>query len=247
MQSESPENVSPANSQSDPAAPGGGGSASASAPPESGPTAPLPSPLCDRPVPQTPGSDPQVSTLGLQPPFLLFPGETPRAFSAFMAFFQLGHARSLQAVADQLDESLSTTKKWSSKFRWSGRIQSFNAGLLQQQAEAEAASRQQQAADWARRTAEQREQDWAASQKLRAAAQCFLESFGDREVSRMTLAQVSRALTTSSRLARLALSGATGPEEPVLAPLQLELAAALKRAYAQPPPPTLNPQPSTLN
>jgi len=153
-----------------------------------------------------------------------------------MAFFQFGQQRSLQAVADLLGESPGTVRNWSGKYRWNDRIQSFNAGLLQQQAKAELASRQEQAADWARRTAEQREQEWAAAQKLRSAAQCFLESFGDREVSNMTLAQVSRALAISSRLARLALSGATGPEEPVLAPLQLELAAALKRAYALPPP-----------
>ena len=106
-------------------------------------------------------------------------------------------------------------------------------------------SRQKQAAEWARRTAEQREQEWAAAQKLRAAAQCFLESFGDRELANMSLAQVSRALAISSRLARLALSGATGPEEPVLAPLQLELAAALNRAYA--PTSIPNPQSPILN
>jgi hypothetical protein len=169
-------------------------------------------------------------------PFPCFPGETPRAFGAFVAFFRLGHRRSLQAVADQLGESPATVKNWSSKYHWADRIQSFNSGLLQQQAEAEAAARRQQTADWARRTNEQREREWAAAQKLLAAAQCFLESFGDREVEKMNHGQVSRALQVSSRMARLALSGATGPEEPSLAPLQMELAAALKKAYAQPPP-----------
>jgi hypothetical protein len=51
----------------------------------------------------------------------------------------------------------------------------------------------------------------------------------------MTLAQVSRALAISSRVTRQALSGANRPEEPTLVPLQVELAAALHKAYSQPP------------
>jgi hypothetical protein len=107
---------------------------------------------------------------------------------------------------------------------------------LQTAQKAEAAWHGQQAADWARRTSEYREQEWAAAQKLLGAVQCFLESFGDRDVEKMTLAQVSRALQISSRIARQALSGSSAPEEPVLAPVQVELVAALNKAYAQPPP-----------
>jgi hypothetical protein len=179
----------------------------------------------------------QPSTRNPQPSFNPSPGETPRAFSAFMAFFDLGHARSLPGVAAQLGEKPATVKKWSSRFRWRERIQAFNAGLLQQHAEAQAALQAQQAADWARRTGEFREQEWAAAQKLLGAVQCFLDSFGDRDLEKMTLSQVSRALQISSHIARQALRGAGAPEEPVLAPLQLELAAALKRAYHQAPAP----------
>jgi hypothetical protein len=185
-------------------------------------------------VPHPSSFTPQPSA---SPAFPRCPGETPRAFSAFLAFFQLGHGRCLQAVADHLGEKHDTVKAWSSKYRWSERIQSYHSGLLQQQAEAEAAARRQQAADWSARTSAYREQEWATAQKLLTAAQCYLESFGDREVEKMTLAQVSRALQISSRIARQALRGASGPEEPTLAPLQIELAAALKRAYAQPPAP----------
>jgi hypothetical protein len=167
-------------------------------------------------------------------PFPRLPGETPRAFSAFHAFFALGHARSLSAVAEQLGEKPDTVKRWSSKYHWSDRIQSFNSGLLQQQAAAEAATCRKTAADWTRRTSEYREQEWDAAQKLLGAAQCFLESFGERDVERMTLAQVSRALQIASRIARQALSGGTMAEEPALAPLQAELAAALDKAYGLP-------------
>src|ERR1041385_1152576 len=66
--------------------------------------------------------------------FMRLPGETPRAFSAFMTWFQLGHARSHQAVADKLGEGLPTVKNWASKYDWSDRLHAFNEGLLQQQA-----------------------------------------------------------------------------------------------------------------
>lgn len=201
--------------------------------------APSPQPASGLDVPSRnalPVPGPQPSALNPQPPFEPFPGETPRAFGAFMAFFDLGHARSLPGVAVQLGEKPATVKKWSSRYRWRERIQAFNSGLLRQQAEVQSALCARQAADWARRSSEYREQEWAAAQKLLGAVQCFLESFGDRDLEKMTLSQVSRALQVSSHIARQALRGAEGPEGPVLAPIQLELAAALKKAYSQPIP-----------
>jgi hypothetical protein len=187
----------------------------------------------------------QPASAGPAPAFLRLPGETPRAFSAFMAFFQLGHARSLPALADKLGEGLGTVKNWSSKFDWSGRLQSFNSGLLQNQAQAQADLQKAQAADWHRRLEQFREQEWDAAQKLITAAQCFLETFGEEEVRRMTLAQVSRALKISSQVGRLALAGAELPaaSDPELSPVQQQLLNAVKRLYGQnasssPPPPS---------
>jgi hypothetical protein len=169
------------------------------------------------------------------PAFPRLPAETPRAFSAFRAFFDLGHSRSLQSVADHLGEKLDTIKKWSSRFRWSDRIHSFNAGCLQHAAATEAARRSEESADWARRTARHREHEWETAQKLLAAIECFLDDFSDRDVERMTLAQVSRAFQVASSIARSTLSGSLAPEQPTMAPIQIELTAALKKAYGQPP------------
>lgn len=191
----------------------------------------------------TPSDEDHGLTATPRPQFPRLPGETPRAFGAFRVFFTLGHGRSLAAAAEQLGEKLGTVKTWSAKFHWSQRIQSFDSGLLEQQAVAEAAVRRQHAADWARRTQEYREQEWEAAQKLLGAAQCFLESFGEREVERMTLAQVARALHIASRIARQALSGGLTDEGPALAPLQAELAAALNKAYALPAETTHPPDP----
>ena len=165
------------------------------------------------------------------------PGETPRALNAFRAYFDLGHGRTLQAVAEALGENSDTVRRWSSRHKWTHRIQSFQSGLLRQQAETEAALRLRHAENLARRTAEVRELEWEAARKLSTVANCYLENVGDREIESMNLGQASRALQAASRLARLALSDPDSSEEPPLAPIQIELAAALKQAYSQPPAP----------
>jgi hypothetical protein len=182
------------------------------------------------------------------PCFQPAPGETPRAFGAFMAFFNLGHARSLQAVADRLAEGLPTVKNWSCKYAWAERLQSFNAGLLRSSARDQAALQSRLAADWADRLQRFREQEWDAAQKLIAAAQCFLESFGEEDLRKMNLAQVSRALKISSAVGRLALAGAELPASPGpdLSPVQQQFLNAVKRLYGQnvsspPSPPSSGP------
>jgi len=175
------------------------------------------------------------------PPSPLFPratGETPRACSAFITFFQLGHARSLQAVAEQLGEGLPTIKNWSSRFGWYDRVQAFNSGLLQQHVHDHAALSRLQTAAWTERLEHLREQEWDAAQKLLNATQCFLETLGGEDLRRMTLAQVARALKTSSAIARLALAGAELPQSnaPASSPAQDHLLAGIRQVYALPDP-----------
>ena len=186
-------------------------------------------------VPRPSAGDPQPSTLNPQPLFPRSPGETPRAFGAFLAFFQLGQARSHQAVADKLGESLPTVKRWASRYNWSERLHAFYSGLLQAESHAQAALQRRHAAEWAGRLDRFREQEWDAAQKLIAAAQCFLESFGEEDLHKMNLAQVSRALKISSAIGRQALAGIPLPEssEPEVSPAQQQLLDAVKRIYGQ--------------
>jgi len=196
------------------------------------------------PTPSDSSTDSRARVAGADPPdFPRRPGETPRAFAAFLAYFQLGQERSLPAVAEALGEHAATVKNWSSKYRWSDRLHAFYSRLLESQAESEVARQHQQAADWARRIREFREQEWVAGQKLLEAVLCFLESFGDREVEKMSLGQVSRALQISSRISRQALRGDLAADEPAAAPLQVELVAALKKAYGLPATPASAPEP----
>jgi hypothetical protein len=163
-------------------------------------------------------------------------GETARAYQAFMAYFQLGQLRTLPAVADKLGENLGTVKNWSSKYDWADRLHAFNSGLIEQQATQQSAASIELAADWGRRLAELRELEWDVAQKLAAAARCFLDNYGDSELSRMSLSEVSRALAISSRIARAALAGADQPAADASeSPLQLQLLNAVNCLYRHQP------------
>jgi hypothetical protein len=162
------------------------------------------------------------------------PGETPRAFAAFRAWQDLGPSRSLPLLAEHLGEPLDTLKRWSSRHRWARRLTDLAAAQWQQQVDAAGAAATPAAADWAARTEAFREQQWLIAQQLLAAARCFLESFGESQLERMTLSQVSRAIHISSLLARHAVQPGEGLAPPALSRLQLDLLAALDRAYGPP-------------
>jgi len=163
------------------------------------------------------------------------PGETPRAFAAFMAFYNLGRSRSHKAVADRLAEGLPTIKNWSCKFAWAERILTFNTGLLRSSAREQAAIQSKHVAEWSDRLHQLREKEWATARKLSSAAECFLDSFGDEELAKMNLDQVSRALKISSAIGRQALAGAglPAPTEPEMSPIQQQLLDSLRRAYGK--------------
>jgi hypothetical protein len=162
------------------------------------------------------------------------PGETPRAYSAFSTFVDLGHDRTLQMVADQLGEEVFTIKKWSSKYQWTSRVQNLHAGLLSEQVQNRADILRQSDEEWASRLEHLRQQEWEVAQKLLGAARCFLESFGEDDLTRMTLAHVSRALNLSSTIARRAVLGVDPPDamaDPELPRVPTEALNSIRRVY----------------
>jgi len=178
--------------------------------------------------------------VGGLPSFPRSPGETPRAFNAFTTYFRLGHGRTLQAAADKLGEQLPTVKNWSSKYDWSERINRFNSGVLEQEAQAETEAARKTAADWAQRTQQFREQEWESAQQLLTVVQCCLENFGERDLEKIRLSELSRALNVACRMSRSALQNPTTDDDrPSLSPIQNELLAALDKIC--PPAPTSPP------
>jgi hypothetical protein len=159
------------------------------------------------------------------------PNETPRAYSAFMTFFQFGHGRTLQAVADKLGEKVETIRKWSSKFNWPDRIQTFNAGVLQQHAAAEATTLLEQAAERSARMAEMRQLEWTAVQKLLSGIHCYLEGYGEEQLEKMTLAQVARTLDLTSSIGRKSIEAdpLEKPTEPQKSQVEIQLTESLRR------------------
>src|SRR6478672_7726471 len=106
-------------------------------------------------------------------------GETPSAYSAFMVFFDLGRGRTLQAVAAKCGASIDTIKKWSSKFHWKDRVQSFNTGIFQQQAAIEAEVQRKRFAEWSARMEAVRELQWIAALELLDRAHRYLNQIDE--------------------------------------------------------------------
>jgi hypothetical protein len=53
-------------------------------------------------------------------------GESSRAFEAFACYRDMGSARSLQAVSDRIDKSVSMLKRWSSRRCWQERVEAWD-------------------------------------------------------------------------------------------------------------------------
>jgi hypothetical protein len=79
-------------------------------------------------------------------------GESRQAFQAFAIYRDMGPARSLQKVAQQLSKSLALMKRWSEKWSWVARAAAWDAELdrktreAQEKARAEMAERHAQEA-----------------------------------------------------------------------------------------------------
>jgi hypothetical protein len=134
-----------------------------------------------------------------------------------------------------VDAAFATVKKWSSRHDWAERLQAFQSGLFEEQTRKDLASQQQIASQWAERLNDLREKEWHVTQRLLDAAECFLENFGEEELSKMTLASVARALKVSSSIGRLAVAGGDLPADPdtSLSIVDRQFLEAAERLYGQ--------------
>jgi hypothetical protein len=172
-------------------------------------------------------------------PFKPDVGESHAAFEAFLCFFDIGRNRSCVEVARRMGVTADAVRRWSSKFKWKSRIAAYHEQLLRAQVELDVAAKRDVASLWAARAQGFKEQEWAAAEKLLAVAHQVLASFAHRDPDEITLSEVSRALEVASKLGRLATGLATDHQEhsgPGGGPIQLEVAAALKKIYGRPLP-----------
>jgi hypothetical protein len=61
-----------------------------------------------------------------KPPYERIEGETKKAFEAFTMYRDLGITRSLREVAQKLNKSLALIGRWSSKYNWVERSQTYD-------------------------------------------------------------------------------------------------------------------------
>jgi len=72
-------------------------------------------------------------------------GESRQAFQAFAIYRDMGAARSLQKVAQQLSKSLALMKRWSEKWSWVARAAAWDAELDRRAREAQEKARAEMA------------------------------------------------------------------------------------------------------
>src|ERR1043165_3747385 len=163
------------------------------------------------------------------------PKESDKAFAAFVLYLSLGSERSLEAVATKLQKSMCLMGRWSSRWRWSERVQSHGAHLAVVEREATEALTRGKAAKWFKRQEEHRDEEWALRGELIVAGRKVLKRFTE-DGRGATLGDVARALDLASKLGRLASGMATDKTEVTGedgGPIQVELSAALRKVYGE--------------
>src|SRR5262249_30249484 len=136
----------------------------------------------DRENPGDPRRRPTMPTELDTKPWERRPGESARAFEAAGLYFELGPARSIDAVARALGGQQGSRKRaaghinrWASEFEGAARARAFDADQDAIRREAADRATAAEAATWARRRQALREHAWMDAQALRAKAAEMLQ------------------------------------------------------------------------
>lgn len=151
-----------------------------------------------------------------KPSFHRRPNEGEKAYAAFKAYCEMGTQRSIRKVARSLTKSVTLIKRWAAQHEWSGRIKDWDADQEARRRKAEDEALKAEAAVWAQRQRQIREQDWRDAQALRAKVAAMLDfplakrvvKEGSNEIhihpAKFTLNNAARMLEVASKLERLA-------------------------------------------
>jgi len=140
------------------------------------------------------------------------PGESAQAYAGFVCYRDLAPGtRSLARVGQECGKSKSLLERWSVRWRWVERVRAYDAHL----AAVEQAAREQalaaEAARWAERRRQEREEEWAVAQQLikMLAHPLTKETVGEDgrtvvEPARWTVKDAATYASAGAKLARLA-------------------------------------------
>jgi hypothetical protein len=160
-------------------------------------------------------------------PLERLPGESPRAFAAFLAYRDLGPGRSVVEAYRQRESKAGAKQAsgrwnaWAARFDWPDRVTAYDAHMervRQRAREAEAAA---YAGEMERRRLQQIEDAWADGEALRAKARALLDwpltterVEGDatiREPSRWAFRDVALMLRLAAELKAAAVAAGSRP------------------------------------
>jgi hypothetical protein len=163
--------------------------------------------------------------------------ESNKAFAAFSVYLSQGPERSLAKAGEKLGKSKVMMEKWSRRYDWPARVAAYNAHMALVEREGAEAMLREKGVDWARRYQELREAEWQERRSLLALAAEVRKRWMEREQKCGTLEGYARLLELASKLGRSACEKPTERTEvsgPDGGPIQVELAAALKKIYGRP-------------
>jgi len=102
---------------------------------------------------------------GAGPPWARRPGESRKAYHAFLIYRDLGADRSLRDAAAHLGKHVSLLKRWSGRYAWQERVAAWDE---QEREQTEAATRQAQQSAYERRVANAEQLEKVAMAGLRS-------------------------------------------------------------------------------
>ena len=110
--------------------------------------------MVDEPVTQAPGNE----------AWRAMPGESPPAFAAASAYFEMRGERSITGLARRLPKTRSLLVRWSARWEWVRRSVAYDAWIVEQQMREYQAAARAQALAWQQRDTELRERQFDLSQ-----------------------------------------------------------------------------------
>jgi len=163
------------------------------------------------------------------------PKETGKAFGAFSLYLNMGPERSLEGVRVKCGKSSRLIQRWSSRWKWTERVEAHTAYLATVEREAVEVVARGKAAEWAKRQQALLEEEWAVHEECIRAGREALKRFYERGKG-ATLGDIARMFAEGSRLGRLASGLATDKTELTGADggaIRVEFEAALKKVYGR--------------
>jgi hypothetical protein len=128
------------------------------------------------------------------------PGETAKAYAAFVEYLRLGPERSIDQAAKNLGKGTATLRKWSERHGWVRRAASWDELCAAQERAIQQVLTKEKAVEWVKRQERLKEAEWEIAERCIAKAKELL----NRPDVKWSGGDIAKLLDIASKLARLA-------------------------------------------